>query len=173
MHEWCQIQHYPSLSCKYFRFWCRHGLLKGSIYKYSIQQRHINYSNRCTQVFYEGGRTIVTQRNMHAWYIIQHGDVETGSSYKFGCEEGRNAIPTPTPRFSRMPIVKWNTTRHRNMHSRNINQHFDAETVSSYKFGWEQGRNVIPTATPRFSMTPRRVEHYPTSKYARMVPDST
>jgi len=40
---------------------------------------------------------------MHAWYKIQHGDVETGSTYNFGCEEGRNAIPTAKPTLSRMP----------------------------------------------------------------------
>ena len=58
---------------------------------------------------------------MQAWYRIQHGDVETGSTYKLGCEQDIDAIPT---------------------------------------------------ATPRFSMTPSRLVHSPTSKYARVVQKS-
>ena len=44
----------------------------------------------------------------------------------------------------------------------------DVETGSSYKLCWEQGRDVIPTARPRFWRMPRRVEHIPTSIYARL-----
>ena len=41
-------------------------------------------------------------RNMHAWCNFQHGDLEIGSTYKLGGEQGRDLIPTATPRFSRM-----------------------------------------------------------------------
>ena len=50
---------------------------------------------------------------MHARYNIQHGDVETGSTYKLGGEQGRYLILTATPGFSRMPrrTVEIYTTR--------------------------------------------------------------
>ena len=73
MHGWCHIQHCPNLSCKYFRFWCRHGLLKASIYKYSVQQRTGGYSNSTVVHRFSTRvveRYIVIERNMHVWYII-------------------------------------------------------------------------------------------------------
>ena len=45
----------------------------------------------------------------------------------------------------------------------------DHETGSSYKSTYYKGRKTIPTATHGFSITPRRVEHWPTSKCARVV----
>mgnify|MGYP000862504890 CR=1 FL=1 len=39
------------------------------------------------------------QRNIHIWYIIRHGDLKTGSSYKLGRERRSDAIPTATRIF--------------------------------------------------------------------------
>jgi hypothetical protein len=40
---------------------------------------------------------------MHSWCKIQHGDVETGSFYKLGCEQARDAISSATSWFSSTP----------------------------------------------------------------------
>ena len=73
----------------------------------------------------------------------------------------------------RWHLDDWNTTiRHRSTHAWYRNRHVDVETRSTYKLGCEQGRNAIPMATPNFSRMPRRLEHFPISKYARMVPNS-
>ena len=40
---------------------------------------------------------------MDALYRFQHGDVETGSSYKLAYEHDREAIPTATSMFSMTP----------------------------------------------------------------------
>ena len=50
-----------------------------------------------------GQRNTGRQENMHACYRIQHGDVETGSTYNSGCKQDSDAIPAATPRFSRTP----------------------------------------------------------------------
>ena len=64
-----------------------------------------------------------------------------------------------------------NTDRQENMHACYRIQHRDIETGSTYNSGCKQDRDAIPAATPRFSRTPRRVEHRPTPKYARVVPN--
>ena len=65
-------------------------------------------------------------------------------------------------------LVRRNTTRHRYIHALYRIHHVDVETGSSYKLGYEQGREAIPTATPRFSRMPSQVERYPTPKNALM-----
>ena len=89
-----------------------------------------------------------------------------------GANKGGNKVET---RFRRLHLGfrgcldERNTDRHRNMHALCSIQHGDLETGSTYKLGGAQGRDLIPMATPRFSRMPRRTEHCPTSKYARVV----
>jgi len=46
----------------------------------------------------------VTKRNMHGWYIIQHGDVvDTGSTYSVVREQRSDAFLTGIPILMRTP----------------------------------------------------------------------
>ena len=44
------------------------------------------------------------QRNIHIWYIIRHGDLKTGSSYKLDWEKHSDAISTATRIFMNTPM---------------------------------------------------------------------
>jgi hypothetical protein len=44
------------------------------------------------------------QRNIHILYIIRHGDLKTGSSYKLCRERRSDAIPTATRIFMNTPM---------------------------------------------------------------------
>ena len=106
MHARYQIQRSHSLSYKYFRFWCRHCLITWCIFinphttELERQLSHIQiYFIRLMVELY-----IDEQRNIHIWYIIRHGDLKTGSSYKLGREKRSDAIPTATRIFMNTPM---------------------------------------------------------------------
>jgi len=72
--------------------------------------------------------------------------------------------------FRRRP-EQWNIDRYRNVHAWYRIKHGDVETGSTYNSGCEQDRDAIPAATLRFSGTSRWLEHWPTTKCARAVPN--
>ena len=106
MHARYQMQHNPSLSYKYFRFWCRDCLITWCILYYFYKSTH-NWARETTLTdtnrFYTShGRTI------HWWTtkytLFRHGDLKTGSSYKLGRERRSDAIPTATRIFMNTPM---------------------------------------------------------------------
>ena len=132
-----------------------------------------------------------TSKYARVVHIIQHGDVKTGNTYKFGFEQGINAIPTATLLHIGFwgCLVEWHSAGHHSIGPTSLIsiQHCPSIAYKYFRFWcrhgllrgriykstYNRGRETIPRYINRFYTTGGRTIHWPTTKYTRVVHNLT